>query len=210
MSRRRHRLGLPAALVLLALAALLSLIAVDARAWQHRLTEDDLRFRAHHGHTGLWQSPALVPGDPARVVLGLDDALSYRQGLQLFWTTRAGSSTAGKPNLSTTRIVASQRLQDLADNAATAAERSTAANLLGVMLVTAPAAESPTQSGTLERAMLYFRRAIAEDPANIAARINLELALRIDTPGKAKLNQQAKGGFGSGGAHGSSPIGGGY
>lgn len=210
MSRRRRALSLLAALVLLGLATVLALIAVDARAWRQTLTQGDLRFRVHHAHAGLWHSPAMLPGDPARVILGLGDALSYRQGLQLFWFTRAGSNTGGQANLSAAWVAAGQRLQNLVDTAATPVERSTAANLLGVMAVTAPAANSPTRNSMLARAALYFKRAIAENPANSAAKINLELVLRIRASGKSKLNEDAAGGFGSGGFHGAGVTGGGF
>jgi hypothetical protein len=206
------RRGLPllAALACLGAAAVLALLAVDARAWQHTLTRDDLRFRAMHSHADLWHSQSVLPGDPARRVLGLGDALGYREALQLFWFSRVGTNPDTRQDVAQTRVLAQERLQGLATGAATGAERSDAANLLGVMTVTTPAADAATQTQTLQRAALYFQRAILDDPTNYAAKLNLELVLRLRRPGKSRFGKDARGGYGYGGAQGAGVIGGGF
>ena len=206
----RRAVPLVAALGCLGVATLLALLAVDARAWQHTLTRDDLRFRALHSHAGLWSSPAVLPGDPARLLLGLDDPLSYRRAVQLFWFSRVGTDPNTRKDVVQTRVDAQQQLATLSDSAATGEERSDAANLLGVMTVTTPAADSATQTQTLERAALYFQHAITEDPTNYAAKLNLELVLRLRRPGKSKFGKDARGGYGFGGAQGAGAIGGGF
>jgi hypothetical protein len=143
-------------------------------------------------------------------VLGLGDALSYRHALQLFWLSNVGASTAGQADLAQLRVVAEEQLQTLADSAATRQERSTAANLLGVLAVTTSAADSPTQKATVERARHYFELAVVENPANYAAKLNLELTLRLEKPVKSRLDQDARGGFGFGGANGLGVVGGGF
>lgn len=207
--RIRRALPLVAAIVLLVLAAFLGSFASDLRSWQGTFAQDDVRFRAQRSHVGLWRSPAVLPGDPARAVLGIGDALRYRRALQLFWFSIAGSSTGGQADLSATRAVAQDRLQTLMATAKTAEERSTAANLLGYMTVTQPA-DSPTQKAEIATATAYFRRAVVEDPANYAAKLNLELLLRIGRPGKSRIDQDARGGFGFGGANGVGAVGGGF
>jgi len=209
MKRIRRAIPLVAALVLLGLAAVLALFAADVRAWQGALTQSDLRFRAQHSHIGLWPSPALLPADPARSVLGLDDALSYRRALQLFWFSNVGSSTGGQADLAATRVAAETDLQTLMTSAATAEERSNAANLLGYLTVTAPA-NSPTQKEEIKTAVGYFQQAVIEDPTNYDAKLNLELLLRVARPGKSKLDQDARGGFGFGGSNGVGVTGGGF
>jgi hypothetical protein len=57
MSSFRRLLPLLVAVTLLGLAVLLALFAVDVRAWQGRVTGDDLRFRAAQSRLGLWHSP---------------------------------------------------------------------------------------------------------------------------------------------------------
>jgi hypothetical protein len=199
-----------AAVVLLGLAVVLVLFATDVRAWQGRVTRDDAAFRVQRSHVGYWRTPTILPDDPARSVLGLDDALAFRRALQLFWLSTVGASTAGQADLAQLRVVAEARLQTLADSAGTREERSTAANLLGVMAVTTSAADSPTQKATVERAKRYFGLAVREEPTNYAARLNLELTLRLEKPGKSRLDQDARGGFGFGGANGLGVVGGGF
>jgi hypothetical protein len=210
MRRLRRTLPLLVGLVLLGVAVGLALFAANVRAWQGTLMRDDVHFRAQRSHVGFWASPSVLPGDPARSVLGLDDALSYRRALQLFWLSTVGASTGGQADLAQLRVVAEQQLQTLSETAATREERSTAANLLGVMAVTASAADSPTQKATVARAKRYFGLAVVEDPTNYAAKLNLELTLRLEKPGKSRLDQDARGGFGYGGANGLGVVGGGY
>jgi hypothetical protein len=209
MKRVRRALPLVVAVVLLGLAAVCALFAVDVRAWQGTITQSDLHFRAQRSHPGLWRSPALLPTDPARSVLGLDDALSYRQALQFFWFSNVGSSTGGEADLAATRVAAETELQTLMTSGATAEERSHAANLLGVMTVTAPA-NSPTQKEEIKTAIGYFQQAVIADPRNYDAKLNLELLLRVARPGKSKLDQDARGGFGFGGSNGVGIKGGGF
>ena len=205
----RRALPLVVAVVLLGLATVCALFAADVRAWQGTLTQGDLRFRAQRSHVGLWRSPAVLPRDPARSVLGLDDALSYRRALQLFWFANIGTSTGGEADLAATRVAAETDLQTLMTSGATAEERSNAANLLGVMTVTAPA-NSPTQKEEIKTAIGYFQQAVIENPKNYDAKLNLELLLRVARPTKSKLDQDARGGFGFGGSNGVGVKGGGF
>ncbi|MGH3050412.1 MAG: hypothetical protein ACRDLK_09645, partial [Gaiellaceae bacterium] len=128
---RRGRPALAAAL-LLAIAAVLVLLALDARGWQRTMTHDDLRFRALHGHVGLWRTPSVLPGDPAKTLLGLGDALDYRQALQLFYYSRVGADPESQADLATIRFEAQDDLQGLIGSGSDTTERSNAANLLGV------------------------------------------------------------------------------
>ena len=135
-------------------------------------------------HTGLWRSPAILPGDPARALLGLGDALAYRRALQLFWLSNVGASTGGQADLGATRVAAEIELQKLMTTGATAEERSTAANLLGVLTVITPE-DSATQKAEIATAKRYFTQAVDDDPTNYAPKLNLELVLRIERPRKS-------------------------
>lgn len=191
-------------------AALLLLFALDARAWPRALTHDDLRFRALHSHVGLWRSPALLPGDPTQSLLGLGEPIGYRRALQLFWYSRVGSDPESRQDLPTIRVEAQNALAGLIASGRDPQERSTAANLLGVLTVTTPAADSETQTQTLVRAAGYFQQAIAEDPGNVDAKLNLELVLRLRRPGKSGFNKDARGGFGFGKGRGAEVVGTGF
>jgi hypothetical protein len=210
MRRLRRVAPLLVVLLLLALAAAFALLAADVRAWQGTLKRDDVRFNALHPVTGLWQSPAMLPGDPAYHVLGLGDAIAYRRALQNFWFSQIGTSHTSTEDVTETRVTTENQLQTLSDSAATAAERSRAANLLGVMTITTPTADSATQVQTIIRAAAYFRQAIAADPANYTAKVNLELLLRLVQPSNTRFGVDARGGFGQGGSHGAGTLGGGF
>jgi len=152
----------------------------------------------------------VLPGDPARALLGLGEPLAYRHALQLFWFSRIGSDPESRRDLPTIRAEAQDQLEALIVQGRDPQERSTAANLLGVLTVTTPAADSETQTQTLVRASGYFQRAIAEDPANAAAKLNLELVLRLRRPGGSSFNKDARGGFGFGKGRGAGVVGSGF
>jgi hypothetical protein len=206
----RRLVPLAAALVLLGLAAGFAVLATDVHAWQGTLAHDDVRFRAIHSRPDLWRSPAALPGDPARVLLGLGDGLAYRHALQLFWLSEVGVARSSSGTLSQTRVDTQKQLQALVEHARTGAERSAAANLLGVMTIASPAASGATQTATINRAGLYFQKAIEDDSTNWAAKVNLELMLRLTKPDKSLFGKDAHGGYGSGGSHGAGSLGGGY
>lgn len=211
MSRlRRHRAGL-LALLCAGLAVLALLLAFDARSWGASIRRDDLRFQVEHSHPALWKPATLLPGDPAQRLLGLGDGLAVRRALQLFWFSRVGADPESRQDLPTTRADAQQRLEAMMRSAGRADERSTAANLLGILVVTSPLVVDPeAQTQTLRRATAFFRAAIQIDPTNYDAKMNLELILRLRRPGKSRIGADARGGYGFGRGHGVSQAGTGY
>ena len=210
-SIRRHAAGL-AALALAAVATILLLLAVDARAWQTTVSRDDIRFRALPAHLKLWSPPTLLPGDPAGALIGTGDAVAYRRALQLFWISRIGVDPETRVDLPTLRAQAQETLQRVMLTGARAQERSSAANLLGVLVVTSPApgTDPSAIAALLRRGEGYFQRAIALDPADGDAKQNLELVLRLRRPGKGKIGRDARAGYGFGKGRGATPIGSGY
>jgi hypothetical protein len=207
MTRLRRAAPLVGVVIFLALAAGFSLLAVDVHAWQRTLRRDDVRFTVSHKEPGLWRSPALLPGDPAEHLLGLGSPLAYRRAVQLFWISQVGGSPASRRTLSPLRVTAGNDLQALVNNAKSPAERSRAANLLGVMTITTPNA---SKDQTFRLAEAYFQEAITTDPSDYAARANLELLLRLERPLKTKAGSEAQGGTGSGGSSGAGIFGGGF
>ena len=201
---------LVAALLLLGLAAVFALLATDVRAWQGTLQRDDATFTARPFQPDLWRSPAILPGDPAEHLMGIGGPLAYRHALQLFWLSQVGVAHVSSGSVSETRVTTENDLQAVVDSAKTGAAQSNAANLLGVMTITTPAADNATQVQTLERATAYFKQAVIADPANYAAKVNLELVLRLQRPFKTRFGKDARGGFGSGGSHGAGILGGGF
>jgi len=208
---RRHRAALVAVL-LAGAAAVAFLLAVDARAWQTTVKRDDVRFRALPAHKGLWQTPTILPGDPASQLIGTGDTMAYRHALQYFWYSRIGTNPEVRQDTPTLRASAQQRLQSLIGSAPTAKQRSSAANLLGVLVVTTPAPgqDKDAVKQILTRAAQYFQLAISLDGSNFDAKQNLELVLRLQRPGKGKLGRDARSGYGFGKGRGAVVQGSGY
>jgi hypothetical protein len=208
---RRH-MGALAALLCVAAGAVLLLLALDANVWRTTVAQDDLRFRALPAHRGLWKPQTSLPGDPASSLLGTGDTMAYRRAIQLFWYSRIGSNPEERQDLPTLRAQAEQHLQDIADQGLSAHERSFAANLLGVLVVTTP---TPSQDKKgiqqiLKRATDYFQQAIRIDSRNDEAKMNLEIVLRVTTPGKGRFGKDARSGYGFGRGRGATTLGGGY
>ena len=208
---RRHRAGI-LGLVFAAVATVLLLLAVDARAWRTTVARDDLRFRALPAHGRLWRPSTLLPGDPAGALIGTGDTIAYRRGLQLFWYSRIGSDPEARQDLPTVRADAQETLQSLITSAHRAVERSTAANLLGVLVITTPPPGSDRTGleKVVARAAGYFQTAIALDPGDVDAKQNLELVLRLHEAGKGRIGHDARAGYGFGRGRGATIIGSGY
>lgn len=208
---RRHWLGVTA-LVLGAIATLLVLFALDARAWQSSVRRDDMRFRALLDHGDLWKPATILPGDPAGAALATSDTVRWRHALQSFWYTHIGANPQAQEDLPKLRARAQSELLDLESSATTPAERSSAANLLGVLVITTPvsAGSQTAQIQTLKESIQYFQQAVELDPGNAQAKQNLELVLRVTRPGKGPIGKDAHAGFGFGRGHGNTLIGNGY
>lgn len=210
-SLRRHRTAL-LALLCTVTAIVVALLAADVSAWRSIIARDDIRFRALPAHRQLWHSAAILPGDPARRLLGIDSAISYRHALQYFWFSRVGSNPDVRQDTPTLRANAQNQLLSIVTSALSARQRSTAANLLGVLVVTTPSigGSGGGTTAVLTRAAEYFQEAIALDAGNADAKENLELVLRIKRPGKSGLGHDARRGYGFGRGHGITSQGGGY
>ena len=208
---RRHRSAL-IALLLAGVALVLALLAVDVRAWRTTVARDDLRFRALPAHKGLWHPSTILPGDPASKLIGTGDTMAYRHALQYFWFSRIGSNPEVRQDTPALRAAAQEKIQGLIGSAPSAKQRSDAANLLGVLVVTTPAPGQDKDAITqiLTRAAQYFQLAISIDAGNFDAKQNLELVLRLQRPGKGKLGHDARSGYGLGRGQGAGQQGSGY
>jgi len=208
---RRHRAAL-LALLCAGAATVLVLLALDVRMWRTTVARDDLRFRALPTHKALWSPATVLPGDPAAKLIGTGDTLAYRRALQYFWYSRIGSNPDVREDTPTLRATAQEKLQGLITSAPNSTERSAAANLLGVLVVTTPAPGSDKDAITqiLTRGAQYFQRAIAINAGNADAKQNLELVLRLQRPGKGKIGRDARSGYGFGRGRGAGGEGTGY
>lgn len=208
---RRHRAAV-LAVALAAVAVVLALLAVDVRAWQTTVKRDDLRFRALPSHSGLWRAATILPGDPAAKIIGTASPLAYRHALQYFWFSRVGGNPEVREDAPTLRAGAQDRIQGLVTSAPTPKQRSDAANLLGVLVVTTPTpgADPSAVTQILTNAAKYFQLAISIDPSNLDAKQNLEIVLRLQRPGRGKIGRDARSGYGFGRGRGAGITGSGY
>jgi hypothetical protein len=207
---RKHRAGL-LALLCLGLTALVALLAADVSVWRSTIARDDLRFRALPAHRNLWRPATTLPGDPASLLLGTGSTIAYRRGLQYFWFSRIGSNPEVRQDTPTLRAAAQNKLLGLISSAPTAKQRSAAANLLGVLVVTTPSiGDSGGTTQILTRAVQYFQQAIELNAANTNAKENLELVLRLRRPGQGRFGHDARSGYGFGRGRGATTAGSGY
>jgi len=208
---RRHRAGL-LALLCAGIAVVVVLLAADVSTWRTTVTQDDVRFRVLPAHVHLWRPSTVLPGDPASLLIGTGSTVSYRVALQQFWYSRIGSDPEVRQDTPTLRAKAQNTLLDQIASAPNAFERSAAANLLGVLVVTTPSIGSDAGSTTqlLARAAQYFQQAVALDAGNANAKQNLELVLRLQRPGSGRFGHDARSGYGFGKGRGVSTTGGGY
>jgi hypothetical protein len=164
MEDRVRPLRAAAALALVAFAVLLALAARDVLAWRYALS---------HGHL---RAAALLPGDPARSFLALDDDLALRRAVRAFLVAEATPrGFDGGVTQTRTRSAAEVTLTDLAARGAPAAA-SQAGDLFGVLV-----ARGGRVTGGItadDRARAAFEAAVRRDPSNTAAKYNLELLLR--------------------------------
>lgn len=175
--RRRPALA-AAALASFALAALLALLAVDVTAWQGALRRGDVLYRAAPAEEGLWQAQAIVPLDPARSLLGLDDDLAFRRALRALRLARLGDGLFSDPELALLRGRAQTELQAVVDSGADRPLRSRALALLGVLRFAGALSEVGERATLLGEAASDFQAAIALDRGNDEAKANLELVLQ--------------------------------
>jgi hypothetical protein len=208
---RRHRSAF-LALLCAAIAVVLAFLATDVSAWRSTVARDDLRFRALPAHRHLWRPATTLPGDPGSLLLGTGSTTAYRVALQYFWFSRIGSNPEVRQDTPTLRATAQNKLLNVIASAPNAQERSTAANLLGVLIVTTPTIGGSAGGTTevLTRAAQYFQLSIELDGQNANAKENLELVLRIQRPGKGRFGHDARSGYGFGRGRGVTSPGGGY
>src|SRR5207253_1336629 len=138
---RTGRALLVAILLLTVAGTALLLLAFDVRAWQHTVAGDDVRFAAGPRRAVRWQAATTLPGDPAGGLLGVSSSVRYRRAALLFRTVTKGANANGQGDdaaAAVTSADAQTALAAVVEGSAADTERSRAANLLGVLVVTSP------------------------------------------------------------------------
>jgi len=178
MSRRR-RIGLVAgAATCFALAAVLFALAADVARWRAAFAADDVRWRAVPEEPGLWQPRARAPGDPARLLLDVEDDVRFREALRALRLGRLEAGFSSDPALALPRAEAQARLVRVFEEDPSRARSSRALGLIGVIGFANSLFETRGQLALVREAVAAFEAAIAIDPANDEAKANLEQALQ--------------------------------
>jgi hypothetical protein len=164
-------------LVLIGLAIVPALLAVDVHRWHHRMQADDLRYRLTPTSGTLWGVSAIVPWNAGRDLLGVRDDLAYREAVRAFWLGRARLPAYGQPRLIAYRAQAQALLTGLVDHDRNRARASAAENFLGVLAFVNAARDEALRESFLANGVAAFQNAVSLDPSSDDAKYNLELAL---------------------------------
>lgn len=210
----RRRIGLVAgAAACLALAAALFLLASDVGRWRGALAAGDVRWRAVPEEPGLWRPQALVPGDPARMLLGVEDDVRFREAIRALRLGRLDRGFSSDPALVLPRAEAQAQLARVVERDPSPERSSRALGLIGVIGFANSLYEARGQLALVREAVAAFEAAIAIDPMNDEAKANLEQALQrrqsLEALAGAGAAEPTPGGAGARGA-GTANTGSGY
>lgn len=167
-----------AAVACFALAALGGLLAADVARWPDAFLTGDVRYRVAPEEEGLWRPDQRVPGGLAKRLLAVDDDLELRYALRALRLGRLEQLVVSDPELALRRGEARVRLQAIAAGDQERAIRSRAQGLLGVLSFVSALIEAQERGSHLQEAVRSYEDAIALDPDNAEAKLNLELALQ--------------------------------
>jgi hypothetical protein len=179
MSRREVllRAGLGAGAVLcLVVAVGLVLLAVDLARWHEAMRAGDVRYGASTEGTRLWQTSSLVPFDPAKSLLGIDDDVDLREAVRALRLARLDDAVISDPDLAIKRNEAQARLEAILAAGKDDATRSRAASLLGALGLARSVYETQDREALLSGTISNLKLAIDLDPTNAEPKYNLELA----------------------------------
>jgi len=178
-ARPRLRAALAAALALAALAAaaLAGLLAADVRAWRDTLRRDDAAF-ARSPATPGWRAGAVLPFRLGERVAGVEGDVALRRAVQGFL---AVDGVRARLDDALEVEGARAEVENELAGAARAGDRrsaSQASDLLGILLFGDTARGAAGDPTRVQESIAAFTDAVRLDPGNVAAKFNLELALR--------------------------------
>lgn len=205
MTRERlTRIGLfAAAAACLGLAAVFAVLALDVSRWNDAIASEDVRFRVAE-EDGTWEPRTVLSRGLSQAVLGVEDDVDFRKALRAVRLARFEDPNVSDPELALLRNEAQARLEAIAGSPGDSRRRSRAAGLMGVLGLARLVTETQQRDIILEYTVTSLERAIALDPENDEAKLNLELALQrgraVELTEAAGGRNPAPGGRGSRGA----------
>ncbi len=209
MSVARRVALVAGALLSVALAVLLSLLAIDVSRWNDAFAAGDVRYRSTPADERLWQPSELAPADLGRRALAVQDDVEFRQAVRALRTADLEDPVISDPEVAIRRNEAQARLEAVVVRDSDNARRSRAAGLLGVLGLARFVYETQEREALLSATIANLTLAIALDPTNDEAKYNLELAYQrgrgLELSEASAGSNAAPGGQGSKGAGAGQP-----
>ena len=198
-----------AALFCVAVAVVLVLLALDVASWREAMRAGDVRYAASTEKTVLWRAEPLLPFDPARAVLDIDDDIDLREAIRALRFASLEDPVVSDPELAVKRNEAQARLEAILAAGPDAATRSRAASLLGALGLSRFVYETQEREALLSSTVSNLKLAIDLDPTNDEPKYNLELAYQrgrgIELSEASAGTNPSPGGSGSQGAGAGEP-----
>jgi hypothetical protein len=193
-------LRLAAIAVLAALAVLVALLAADVRAWPLALDRGDALYAIFPGRAA-W-TPATRLGGLAESLLGTAGEVSAREALRDYRQAAGAHEQLNDALAIETERVAAINALTAPANSPDAQVATQARTLVGI-LAFAEASDGGGVSQT-DAAISDFTDAVRVDPADTAAKFDLELLLRLTAAGGVRRGNGLANGFGRTGQLGAS------
>ena len=189
------------ALLLIVLTAGAALLAGDVRSWHETFARDDAVF-ALAPAAPRWQAAGEFPFGAAASLLAVGRDRQARLAIQGFRSL--GGSKGTLDNSADTQSQRSAVESALAAVAAGADRRraSQASDLFGILAFGDIAQGGTIDQGQAAASVAAFENAVRLDPANTAAKFNLELVLRLFAASGVRLGPGTGAGADSTGKHG--------
>jgi hypothetical protein len=171
------------AAVAVPVAVALVVIATDLLRTPRELMRDDARFEtAPMRQRGLWEV-GFLPGLMSERLLGLEDDVSHRQILGLYFRVEPGVvDYEGFPELEARRAKVQFEVTRLSKEEPDPKRRSRLLTMYGVITLDTRYVDEETRDDQIRKAVSAFRNAIELDPENADAKTNLEAVLSREGP----------------------------
>jgi hypothetical protein len=182
MSRRRAAVVVAAALAI-PVAIGMIVLAVGVLRLPAELEARDARFESTPRQQRLWHAVDFVPQSPAARLLGVNDDLEYRRAAALY--ARAGPGRLdyhGKPALEKLRAKAQYEVTRQSQADPDEKRRAQMLVLYGVITLDNRPYSDEERQKQIRAAADAFRAALALDPDNDDAKLNLEMVLSVHGP----------------------------
>jgi hypothetical protein len=175
----RSLLGAGAA-ICLALAVGLGLLAFDVSRTRDALAQGDVAYLVTPQKADLWRADTVIPRDLAVRLIGTEDDVELRRAIRAVLLARLSdpSASISDPAVALLQNAAQARLDYIVASDASAADKSRAAGLLGVIGLARLVSETQDRVAALSSTVSNLQLAIELDPSNHDAKYNLELALQ--------------------------------